>query len=753
MDVTEVTVIHHVGIVLMVIWFLSHFNCCHPVAYFISLIYLYLVHERYVMRLRKKLQFEERKQANQRRVLSDSETVRWLNHAVEKIWPICMEQIASQKVLLPIIPWFLEKYKPWTVGKAIVQHLYLGRNPPMFTEMRVLRQSTDDDHLVLELGMNFLTADDMLGILAVKLRKRLGFGIWAKLHITGMHVEGKVLIGVRFLCKWPFLGRVRLCFVEPPYFQMTVKPIFTHGLDVTELPGIDGWLDKLLSVAFEQTLVQPNMLVVDMEKFTSPEQESWFSVDEKDPVAYVRVEVIEASDMKASDLNGFADPYVKGHLGVYQFKTKIQKKTLTPKWHEEFKIPIITWDSPNVLAIEVQDKDIFVDDTLGDCSINIGDLRNGGRHDMWLPLQKAGRLHLAVTVLDENGKEQKNLQGLDLNRFHTKGDESDDCPDVQEKPDVEERRNSFACDTGNKGSFSSISPGKSPKVADHFEPIDIDGQKETGIWVHHPGNEVSQTWEARKGKGRRLNTQIQGEPNGSGIGSQVNDTSSTDENPEDKRRMASVRKGLHKIGSVFHRNSKEDNSCTFKEPLETPRVNLRAVNENNIGVKFVVEDGLCSSPSGKANSKGGALSSGESGSDSPGKGNVKDMAKSLYKSAERSVKRALSRKGSRKPQADPRAVSEKEILADSTSSDDDVSLPSPFVEMIPVPSKAIPCSSDIDSGVTEEPVVQPVPDTAVDAEVPAKKVELGELEKVDEELDSPGRSGDALCEQSRVEAS
>jgi len=46
---------------------------------------------------------------------------------------------------------------------------------------------------VLELGMNFLTADDMSAILAVKLRKRLGFGMWTKLHLTGMHVEGKVV--------------------------------------------------------------------------------------------------------------------------------------------------------------------------------------------------------------------------------------------------------------------------------------------------------------------------------------------------------------------------------------------------------------------------------------------------------------------------------------------------------------------------------------------------------------------------------
>lgn len=30
----------------------------------------------------------------------------------------------------------------------MIQDLYLGRNPPMFTDIRVVRQSTDDDHLV-----------------------------------------------------------------------------------------------------------------------------------------------------------------------------------------------------------------------------------------------------------------------------------------------------------------------------------------------------------------------------------------------------------------------------------------------------------------------------------------------------------------------------------------------------------------------------------------------------------------------------
>ncbi|XP_024028247.1 C2 domain-containing protein At1g53590 isoform X2 [Morus notabilis] len=709
MDITQVSIIHHVGIVLLVLWLLAEVKYCHPVVYFLSLIYLYLVHERYVMRLRRKLQFEERRQANQRRVLSDSETVRWLNHAVEKIWPICMEQIASQKILLPIIPWFLEKYKPWTA--------------------------------VLELGMNFLTADDMSAILAVKLRKRLGFGMWAKLHLTGLHVEGKVLVGVKFLRDWPFIGRLRLCFVEPPYFQMTIKPIFSHGLDVTEVPGIAGWLDKLLSVAFEQTLVEPNMLVVDMEKFVSADQENWFSVDEKEPVAYAKIEVIEASDMKPSDLNGLADPYLKGQMGSYRFRTKIQKKTLSPKWHEEFKIPIITWELPNILALEVRDKDRFVDDILGDCSVNISDLRDGQRHDMWLPLQniKTGRLHLAVTILEENVKADDH-QG-DWKSFHS-----------------EEKGNSFATETTNKGSFSSASSEKSQRVAEYFEPIDIEGQKETGIWVHQPGSDVSQTWEPRKGKCRHLDTKILKEPNditGNSIltpsRSQNNDSSSSDENPDDKRSMSSVRRGIRKIGSVFHRSPKDGKSNSFTETIPSPHINIKAVDVKEIGVKFVVEEDLAR-PALDNIPKEEDSSYGESGPDSPSKGNMKDRAKSLFKHAEKSaqtLKHMLSRKGGRRSQGNS-PVTERDIAVDYDDSSDDESLPSSKVERIPsipIPSEGIVLGCGNDSSSSQDHVVDPVvqageTDTAVDAKSPKNKVSPRGLEMLHDKEGSPVNKSD-----------
>lgn len=64
-------------------------------------------------------------------------------------------------------------------------------------------------------------------------------------------------------------------------------------------------------------------------------------------------------------ITGLADPYVKGQFGPYRFRTKIQKKTLSPKWLEEFRLPIVTWEADNELKFEVCDKDHIFDDSLG----------------------------------------------------------------------------------------------------------------------------------------------------------------------------------------------------------------------------------------------------------------------------------------------------------------------------------------------------------------------------------------------------
>lgn len=267
----------------------------------------------------------------------------------------------------------------------------------------------------------------------------------------------------------------------------------------------------------------------------------------------------------------------------------------------------------------------------------------------------------------------------------------------QETIDIEERKDSFANETTNKGSFSSVSSGKSPKLADNYEPIKIEGQEKTGVWIHQPGSEVPQMWEPRKGKNRRLDTEIQREPNdicgcnSTVSGSLNNDSSSPDDNAEDKHRMKTVRKGLHKIGSVFRRSRKmDDNSGPIAQDFPSPRDNIRSVNASKgVGVKFVMDDNTAGFPTGKIQVEGGSTEG--SGPDSPAKRDVKDMAKNILKNAEksaRSLKHVLSRK-SRKSKGDSaETFRERENESDS-SSDESLSVQSPKDARTKVVSQAI----------------------------------------------------------------
>lgn len=42
-SVKDATLLHHAFIILLFLWLLNSFNCCHTVAYFLSFVYLYFV--------------------------------------------------------------------------------------------------------------------------------------------------------------------------------------------------------------------------------------------------------------------------------------------------------------------------------------------------------------------------------------------------------------------------------------------------------------------------------------------------------------------------------------------------------------------------------------------------------------------------------------------------------------------------------------------------------------------------------------
>ncbi|KAM7267290.1 hypothetical protein ACFE04_009456 [Oxalis oulophora] len=260
---------------------------------------------------------------------------------------------------------------------------------------------------------------------------------------------------------------------------------------------------------------------------------------------------------------------------------------------------------------------------------------------------KKGRLHLAITVLledrpDSVQADDKTLDGQTVYKV--------------------DKLNPTLDETAKKDSVSPKCSENSKKVSDKFEPISIEGQQETGVGVHQPGSETTQIWEPRKGKGRRLDTQIlRASPNDS-----FNSVSiGADENIEGA--IKSVRKGLRRITTVFQKGSGKEDPFNFEEhsgnDFRSPYANIKAVNrKKDIGVNLVVEE-----------TKEGSSSLEGSSPESHGKAHMRDIAKNIYKRAEkgaRGLKYALSRKDSKRRLADQPLVTELYVPVVSNSSDD-----------------------------------------------------------------------------------
>ena len=172
--------------------------------------------------------------------------------------------------------------------------------------------------------MEFVASEDMHAIISAQTAKKLTLGVWTKCHVSKLVLESKVSptssshasfaiepnmitpslrlnslqikLGLKLDSVFPFVSRIRLCFTEPPYVSLCAKPIGTFGIDMTEVPGISGWIvstfsshspqltsdsslaaipwplqDKILSGALEDSMVEPKMLVIDVRKLMAQE--------------------------------------------------------------------------------------------------------------------------------------------------------------------------------------------------------------------------------------------------------------------------------------------------------------------------------------------------------------------------------------------------------------------------------------------------------------------------------------------------
>ncbi|KAI9123988.1 hypothetical protein K1719_005288 [Acacia pycnantha] len=105
------------------------------------------------------------------------------------------------------------------------------------------------------------------------------------------------------------------------------------------------------------------------------------------------VRVIEAKNLPPTDPNGLSDPYVKIQLGRQRFKTKVVKKSLNPKWDEEFSFRVDDLNEGLHFCVMDEDK-YFHDDFVGQLKVPVSlvfeeEIKSLGT--AWYSLQPKGK--------------------------------------------------------------------------------------------------------------------------------------------------------------------------------------------------------------------------------------------------------------------------------------------------------------------------------------------------------------------------
>ena len=105
----------------------------------------------------------------------------------------------------------------------------------------------------------------------------------------------------------------------------------------------------------------------------------------------LHIKVVEGKDFPKTDVFGKCDPFcvlqVNSHGATY--KTKVEKKTFTPYWTEEFHIPIQN-PTTDVLNISVFDEDKgSTNDLVSKLDLAMRDIVPATVKDSWYPLTPA----------------------------------------------------------------------------------------------------------------------------------------------------------------------------------------------------------------------------------------------------------------------------------------------------------------------------------------------------------------------------
>lgn len=331
------------------------------------------------------------------------------------IWPKLAE--AASKIIHEKLAQALEEAiarVPALKGE-VSYSLHLGDAAPVFHAIHSYkRHATEDEGIEVCGQMSWEAQTDMqlrVGPLSMRVKK---------VSLEGLGCA----VAKPLLSKDPVVGGMQLYFVNPPELAMDIK-----GLGgVTSWSVVDKLMQQVAHDAFSKLMVLPSQMSV---RFNNTKIKDYPEFKNPPPRGMLRVHVVDARDLVASDYNLFSemtsDPYCRLTLGSTSWRTRTIKANCNPVWDgPEDSTDFLVHHERQTLQLDVYDDDLLSkDDFLGSFPAEVSVA--GMIHQQRRQGHPGVRVSLDTSEAESDSKEHDSSVNLKLQYFSF-----DQCKDHQE---------------------------------------------------------------------------------------------------------------------------------------------------------------------------------------------------------------------------------------------------------------------------------------------------------------------------------
>eukprot|EP00127_Corallochytrium_limacisporum_P005714 Clim_evm93s210 gene=Clim_evmTU93s210 len=212
------------------------------------------------VRLMRRIAIDERRKARRKAIITDSESVEWLNVFLEKYWYFYESQLS--KGLRETLGGTMNEFKPAFVSNFNFKTFSLGDMAPQIKNMRCIQrdtfgQSISRKRVVLDCDASFLAprADLILQIKTV-----IGFTL--PVAITDVVCTGVLRVELELVDEPIHIKTISVCFKEevPPEIDFSLAPL--SSINLMDVPGLAGWIRGSIMATVEDTMIEPERLTI-----------------------------------------------------------------------------------------------------------------------------------------------------------------------------------------------------------------------------------------------------------------------------------------------------------------------------------------------------------------------------------------------------------------------------------------------------------------------------------------------------------